>query len=125
MEYAHRIFADKDADSFDAGYFQPQYIGLGEGENEYRLKGLFLPVDEEGEEYVMQRRVETLYPEISGSQAAMFKSSPHGSTSPSRWTSRSKFGSAFVMPTKAKSSSSSSSRAVPSSTHTPPRSSPY
>ena len=115
MQFSSRIFADVAFSSgWDAGWHQPQYIGRGEGANEYRLKGLFLPEDEEGAEYYLQRRLENLHPSL-GNQAGLWKSLPAEAPSPSRWTHRSKQGALFSSSTRpSQASSSSSSKAKPS-----------
>ena len=54
MSYSHRIFTLPDALVWDAGHKQSQYIGRDEGANDYRIKGLFLPLDPDGHEYYLQ-----------------------------------------------------------------------
>ena len=115
MQFSSRIFADVAFSSgWDAGWHQPQYIGRGEGANEYRIKGLFLPEDEEGADYYQQRRLEALHPSMA-SQVRLWKSLPAEAPSPSRWTHRSKQGALFSSSTRpSQASSSSSSKAKPS-----------
>ena len=110
MQYSHRIFTFPGAAQWDAGYKQPQYIGRDESENDYPIKGMFLPVDAEGEEYYMSKRVEWAHPEIIG-DISMSKSMPTTAHSPVRWTARSKLGTGlrYVAPPKARPSSSSTS----------------
>ena len=95
MSYAHRVFAEPGATEYDAPSHQPQYIGRDEGALQYRLKGMFLPADEEGIDYYLQRRLENSHPGITG-LPSLYKSMPDAASSPSRWTSRSKLGAAFL-----------------------------
>ena len=109
MQFSSRIFADVAFSSgWDAGWHQPQYIGRGEGANEYRIKGLFLPEDEEGADYYQQRRLEALHPSMA-SQVRLWKSLPAEAPSPSRWAARSKSGAWFFSSTRPSQASSSSS----------------
>ena len=103
--YCHRIFAKQGDESYDASCLQPQYIGVNEGEHDYRLKGFYLPVDEEGYEYYLNRRLEDAYPDVYGS-TAMWKSPATEDSSPVRKSSRSKFGMAinFSLPSSSSSS---------------------
>ena len=56
MSYSHRIFTFPDALVWDAGHKQPQYIGRDEGADDYRLKGLFLPLDPDGHAYHVPKK---------------------------------------------------------------------
>ena len=89
--YCHRIFADPVADAYDASSNQPQYIGRNEGDADYRMKGYYIPVDEGGIEYYLNRRLEDAHPGLYGS-TAMWKSKPDELKSPVRASHRSKFG---------------------------------
>ena len=103
--YCHRIFARHDEDFYDAPCLQPQYIGVNEGEHYYRLKGFYLPVDEDGYEYYLNRRLEDAFPDVYGS-TAMWKSPATEDSSPVRKSSRSKFGMAINVSLPSSSSSS-------------------
>ena len=112
--YCHRIFAMPHAREYDAASSQPQYIGRDEGIHDYRLKGFFLPIDEEGNDYYIHRRLEAAHPGIVATR--MWKSSPGPKPSASRVTHRSKMGncmndSAPSAPSAPTPSSSSSSKA--------------
>ena len=112
-QYTHRIFARPNATGYDAASHQPQYIGRNEGANDYRLKGLFLPVDDYGVDYYELRRLEKQHPGLDR-LPSMWKSAAAEASSPTRWTSRSKLGAAFASSSSTPgTSSSSSSKAKP------------
>ena len=102
------------AREYDVASSQPQYIGRDEGIHDYRLKGFFLPIDEEGNDYYIHRRLEAAHPGILATR--MWKSSPGPKPSASRVTHRSKTGNLFnrsapSAPSAPSSSSYSSIRA--------------
>ena len=109
--FSRRNFASRDAAGRDAGWYQPQYIGRDEGKVDYRLKGLYIPLDPDGCDYYMKRRLEYKYPGIAS--VDMWKSKPAESSSPSRWTHRSKLGT-HVAPRQLSGSASSSAVPIPS-----------
>ena len=110
--FSRRIFASRHAAGWDAGCYQPQYIGRDEGKVDYRLKGLYIPLDPEGCDYYLNRRLEHAHPGFYGS-VNMWKSKPGESSSPSRWTHRSKLGT-HVAPEQSSGSASSSTEPKPS-----------
>ena len=109
--FSRRIFASRQAGGWDVGWYQPQYIGRDEGNVNYRLKGLYVPLDPDGCDYYMNRRLEYRYPGIAS--YSMWKSKPAESSSPSRWTHRSKLGT-HVAPRQLSGSASSSAVPIPS-----------
>ena len=111
--YTRRISAPRDAAGYDAGRHQPQYIGRDEGDVDYRLKGLFVPLDPDGCEYYSNRRMEAAHSELFSS-THMWKGKPAENSSPSRWASRSKLGTHVTYGDSSGSSSSKSSRPKPS-----------
>ena len=112
LQYTHRIFARPNATEYDVASHQSQY-GRNEGANDYRLKGLFLPVDEEGVDYYVLRRLEKKHPGLLR-LTSMWKSAAAEASSPTRWASRSKLGAAFCSSSSTpRPSSSSSSKAKP------------
>ena len=110
--YTRSIFASRDAAGYDAGRHQPQYIGRDEGDVDYRLKGLFVPLDPDGCEYYSNRRMEAANPELFNS-TTMWKSKPADNDLPSRWSSRSKLGTHVTL-AEPSSSSSKSGKPKPS-----------